>query len=368
MSGQTIMNKYNRSLEFHPELCRGCGVCESVCPKMAISIRRNGKFFKAEISESCVVCGICADLCPYGAIRGEESIYKELLEEIGFEKIKVDESLCILCGLCMRECPRNAIRVVRQVDKKKLRRGNFRIKEGCIDCRLCTEVCPTKAISVYKGKPSIDYNRCIFCEMCSRICPMNVLEVRCDSCRNLEERSFALSGRVIVDSNLCSTCGICAEICPTKAIRVTKLFEGEQKWFRERCFAECTVCRDICPNFAISYRYVPDKIVEFGKRCNFCGACEKFCPGNAIEITRKLPIELEVNFRKMSRDGKMRLVKVNGNCIGCGICMSICPVGRKEILEIVDGSVTEKVTEDCTACGLCVSNCPVESIEIFEID
>lgn len=367
MVGEIVINKYDRYLEFTGERCVGCGICESVCPKKAIEIRRNGMGFVAEIDDSCIVCGLCADLCPYGALKHEGSIYRELLEEVGFRKVEIDEGLCILCGLCMRNCPRGAIKVIRTVDKRKLRRGTFRIKEGCIDCRLCVEICPTKAISVYKGKPEIDSNKCIFCEMCSRICPMNAIEVRCDSCRNFVEKSYALSGKVIVEESICSTCGICAEVCPKNAIRVTKIFEGEQKWSKERCIVDCTVCRDICPNFAVSYGYEPEKVVKFNGRCNFCGTCEKFCPGNAIKIERELPVELQIDFKEVRRDGRMKLIKLVGNCIGCGICTSMCPVGKKEILEIVDGAISEKKTTECTACGLCVVNCPISSLRVFEI-
>ncbi len=208
MVGGIIINKYKRSLEFTAEHCVGCGVCKSVCPKSAIEIGRNGTKFAAEISDTCVVCGICADLCPYGALKHEGSIYRELLEEVGLKKVEIDEKLCILCGICMRNCPRGAIRVVRQVDKSKLRKGILRIRDGCIDCRLCVEVCPTKAVSVYKSRPAIDSNKCIFCEMCSRICPMNVIEVRCDSCRNFAEKTHALSGKVIVEERICSTRGM----------------------------------------------------------------------------------------------------------------------------------------------------------------
>jgi 4Fe-4S ferredoxin len=256
---------------------------------------------------------------------------------------------------------------MRYVDLKKLRRGSIEITEGCIDCRLCVENCPTKAVKIYHGKPVIDESRCIYCEICSRICPMDVIDIRCDSCRIISEAQNAVSGEVYVDEASCSMCGICTEVCPVDAIKVTKLFEGEQKWSRERCFAECTVCRDVCPNEAISYYYEPAKVVVFSDRCNFCGACERYCPGKAIEINRKLSEELEVEFRKIARDS-VKVIKVNEYCIGCGICESTCPLSKDgKTIEIAGGSVVTRESAHCTACGLCMQNCPVGGISIVEI-
>ncbi|MCS7144911.1 MAG: 4Fe-4S binding protein, partial [Archaeoglobaceae archaeon] len=151
----TVIKKYNKILEFNPENCVGCGICEKTCPKSAIAIYRKNDRFEAIISEKCAVCGICADFCFYGAIRHEGSVYREIMEEIGFRKVTIDERLCIICGLCMRECPRGAIKVLRRIDLKKLRRGSLRIDGGCIDCKLCIEVCPTKAIIIKNNKPEI---------------------------------------------------------------------------------------------------------------------------------------------------------------------------------------------------------------------
>lgn len=363
----TAVERYGRRMEFMPEKCVGCGVCEEVCPKNAVSIYRNGKGFMAKINEKCVVCGVCADFCFYGALRHEGSVYKELLEEIEFRRVEVDERLCILCGRCMRECPRGAIKVVRNVDVKKLRKGSIKIGGGCIECELCVDICPTKAVRLSNSKPSISEDKCIYCEMCSRICPMNVLEIRCDSCRNFAERSYAVSGKIILDERACSMCGVCQEVCPIKAISVAKLLRGEQEWFRELCISHCTVCRDVCPNLAIEYLYLPEKTVKFNERCNFCGTCMRFCPSKAIRISRETPIEPKVEFREIERRRK-KVIRVREGriCSGCGFCTSFCPLRDREVLEIVNGSVLEKETEDCVACGLCVKNCPSEALEVLE--
>ncbi len=46
------------------ERCRGCGICEEVCPQGAIRVRE-----VAVIDQSrCVGCGICVEECPHGAL------------------------------------------------------------------------------------------------------------------------------------------------------------------------------------------------------------------------------------------------------------------------------------------------------------
>lgn len=53
----------------NPELCIGCGICESLCPYKAIRLIKVDKKRKAEtISASCKGCGICAAHCPKMAI------------------------------------------------------------------------------------------------------------------------------------------------------------------------------------------------------------------------------------------------------------------------------------------------------------
>jgi heterodisulfide reductase subunit A len=53
----------------NPDVCIGCGICESLCPYSAIRTIKVGKKKKAEtISASCKGCGICASHCPTFAI------------------------------------------------------------------------------------------------------------------------------------------------------------------------------------------------------------------------------------------------------------------------------------------------------------
>jgi len=46
------------------ERCRGCGICEEVCPQGAIRVREVAVIDQ----ERCIGCGICVEECPHGAL------------------------------------------------------------------------------------------------------------------------------------------------------------------------------------------------------------------------------------------------------------------------------------------------------------
>lgn len=317
----------------------GCTLCEKVCPNGAIQIFRNGSFFEADVNDSCTHCGLCSDFCFYGAIRvvrdGEtgSSLMRAFREELGFRKVEVDMDSCVYCGLCMESCPRNAIRVKRELDLSKIRGGKIELrgKENCIECRLCVINCPTKAVRLERGAPVINEDRCIYCEICSWVCPRSVIHIHCDSCRFQPERKEIIVGDVIVSEDSCSMCGICSEVCPENAITVTRLLEGKQHFDRSRCYGlECLICFSVCPNMAIQYTYTPEKNVVFNERCNYCGACEEFCPGSAIRIERKLSTQLSIvplpSDINRSRAITAKEAEVDEFCSRCGICESYCPL------------------------------------------
>ena len=54
------------TLAHKPEMCNGCGICLSVCPRRVLQ-RSNGK---VEITQrdACIECGACQRNCPQGAV------------------------------------------------------------------------------------------------------------------------------------------------------------------------------------------------------------------------------------------------------------------------------------------------------------
>lgn len=57
-------------------LCKGCALCVTACPKnvfeISSEVNRKGFFVSATVRESdCVQCGVCEKTCPDLAIRVE---------------------------------------------------------------------------------------------------------------------------------------------------------------------------------------------------------------------------------------------------------------------------------------------------------
>lgn len=60
------------------DVCKGCGLCVSVCPKQVLEISKkvNAKgYFPAyqERPEDCITCAICCNICPDVAISITET-------------------------------------------------------------------------------------------------------------------------------------------------------------------------------------------------------------------------------------------------------------------------------------------------------
>ncbi|MGN1127656.1 MAG: 4Fe-4S binding protein [Candidatus Flemingiibacterium sp.] len=68
------MNK----VTFSEDLCKGCGLCASVCPKKIIALDReklNKKgYHPAGITDQskCIACAMCATICPDVVIKVEK--------------------------------------------------------------------------------------------------------------------------------------------------------------------------------------------------------------------------------------------------------------------------------------------------------
>lgn len=65
------MNAIN-TLEYDPELCINCGMCNVVCPHGVFA--PNGRVAQLVRREACMECGACALNCPTGAITVDSGV------------------------------------------------------------------------------------------------------------------------------------------------------------------------------------------------------------------------------------------------------------------------------------------------------
>ncbi len=225
------------------KICKGCVLCQLVCPRKAITLKSvlenpDGKakasIIKVDV-EKCDYHGECAIICPFGAIKirvdGEEKF--PVVEKEAFplliRDIKIDEERCEP------------------------------------ECIICEEKCPLDAITV-------------------RFQDLTAKEMEDRKKKNLPETTQ----RTIVDikKNLCAACRICEAECPAGVIRVTKFFEGSLEIDQKLCPEGCQNCYDVCPVDALSLDK-DGKVDVKDKFCIYCGACVNVCPNlEALELNR----------------------------------------------------------------------------------
>lgn len=75
---QILYEVFMAKLTIDKELCKGCGLCASVCPKNILAVSQsesNGKgyFVVEELNPSeCIGCAFCATMCPDCVIKVEK--------------------------------------------------------------------------------------------------------------------------------------------------------------------------------------------------------------------------------------------------------------------------------------------------------
>ena len=87
------MKRVTMMAKVDPEICRGCKICEKVCPVYAIKV--TDKIAHSD-PDKCMACANCADRCPFYAITMEK---REETYDVGVDPSKFDqEAIRDLCA------------------------------------------------------------------------------------------------------------------------------------------------------------------------------------------------------------------------------------------------------------------------------
>jgi ferredoxin len=255
--------------------CKGCALCERVCPTGTIDPQRD---FASDPSE-CTMCLECLQACPRSSISftselklaewqdydpgRRQAITTFGLTLAGLAVLAAEGrqkhpdphwirppgvveseflSRCLRCGECMRACPTQAIQpALAGSGLEGLWTPILVPRLGYCDysCNACGQVCPVQAIQPLGleekrkrviGKAYIDQNRCIAwadhtdCIVCEEMCPLpqKAITLRSGEWKRPDGSSIEIQ-LPQVDRQFCIGCGICEYKCPLSgeaAIRV----------------------------------------------------------------------------------------------------------------------------------------------------
>jgi len=238
-----IMHARRYSLSLDKNRCVGCEICQIVCPREAIQIRKPTK------------------------IKGKK---------LDRPKIIIDENKCQFCGICNTICPFEAL--------------TLRINEEKTVPVLRTESFPQLVHEI-----QVDAAKCpIDCKECEVACPFDLIKVRLETTSGeavTDYKSFKDKGdvkvRIDIDEDHCPCCRLCEVKCPYDAIRTRKIISGSIGVNEEKCPEDCRDCVDVCPIPDVLYVSVDGKVHVNDFSCIYCGVCKVVCPvEGALEIQR----------------------------------------------------------------------------------
>jgi len=235
---ERVLHARRYTLVLDKNLCKGCEICQVVCPREAISISKNPKKDGEKAkpptldvsAQKCSYCGMCEPICPFGAfqvrVNGERIV--PVIEKESFpnliREIEVDTDKCdVGCVECEKACPLNLIKVsIFTPDGQEVKvedvevhpnKQNLKVKvdikkDICPCCRLCEMKCPKGVIHVRKilhGLLNINLEKCPqSCQDCLDVCPIpGALFLNGD-------------GKVHSNETFCVFCGVCKLVCPVE--------------------------------------------------------------------------------------------------------------------------------------------------------
>ena len=234
---ERILHTKRYALTLDKNLCIGCGICKTICPREAIEIKtipktagQKAKHPIINVDElKCHYCGICNSMCPFGAL-----------------KVQIDGQYII--PVLKTESFPQLIREI-EVDTKKCKPNANALAE-------CEEACPLKLIKASWRTPD----------------GKEVKDLK--SISNMENVSVFID----IKKDLCPCCRLCELKCPEDAIHVRKMFHGILRINTEKCPEGCKDCVDVCPITGTLYLSDDGKVHVNEASCVYCGTCKLVCP------------------------------------------------------------------------------------------
>jgi len=250
---ERLLHAKRYSLTLDKNLCKGCEICQIICPREAITIvktsKKDGEKAKPPTidvnTQKCSYCGMCEPICPFGALQvrvnGEHIV--PVIEKESFpnliREIEVDTSKCdvpLQSAMC-----------------------------GCVDCE---KACPLNLIKVTILTPDGQ--------------EVKAADVEAQS--NKQD----LKVKVDIRKDLCPCCRLCEVKCPEGAIHVRKILHGLLNITLEKCPQGCQDCLDVCPIPGALFLNDDGKVHPNETFCVFCGVCKLVCPvEGALQMDRK---------------------------------------------------------------------------------
>lgn len=214
--------------------------------------------------ELCCGCRICATVCPREAITLSEPVLEDGRLVVK-PKVDIDDATCSFCGECVAMCPTHALSMTVNGEPEVPV-----LKGQAFPMLIRTVKVNQEPLEASTDVAYIDN------------CPTGAISATVE--RDAEGEVTAVRD-VNIERKVCINCTHCMEEGPQGGFTISKPYKGRGFLNTALCPEGCQACVDVCPSHALTYD--GNKVVIDRRFCLFCGACENVCPvEGAIRIVR----------------------------------------------------------------------------------
>jgi polyferredoxin len=286
--------------------------CRYLCPLGGLlGLLSKVALFRRQAGEDCKGCALCEKVCPTGTIDPQQDFASDPAE-------------CTMCLDCLDTCPRSTIAFAphkkadlapAQWQPYDIDRRKFLLAAGASlggVALLLSTPSKVRAHNFLIRPPGVSedefLDRCVRCAECVRACPTGGLQPAITEAGLEGFWTPVLAPRLGYCDYSCNACG---QICPVQAIPPLELDEkrlqviGKATIDQNRCIAwsdhvDCIICEEMCP--------LPEKAIELKQ--------SEWTYQDGSQVSVKVPYVLRER------------------CIGCGICEYQCPVAGDAAIRV----------------------------------